>query len=231
MEIQAGIPVLPARVERKISAVEAAKQARGGGQDVKRYRIGLQPLHPNFSATFGGLAFHKITEHVSNGGMTRFPVKGQILSLTTAQVQAALEDARFKMVRAIGGWEDPIRVEEYDVRRVAANSVQPGDLPILFYEGPLDQPVDIAKVDWSKSLIYFENDPEADVPPPADYEAAIRKMHENIERQFAIPTLTASGAVGSASQKGASADAATSRAMKGAKDAGVKVSPGGEVRS
>lgn len=226
MEIQSGIPVLPARPERKVSALEAAKLARGGNGEIRSYRIGLKPLHPNFSATYGQLCFHKISEKVSNGGYNRVPVRGQIVALDPMRLQAALEDARYKMVRTIGGFNDPARTEEYDVRRVAVGAVSKSDLPVLYYEGPLDQPVDIAKIDWAKSLIYIEADPVADEAPPPDFEAAIRKMHENIEKSFSLG-IDAPPPAG----KAAAADPAVAEAMKRAKGAGLKVAPGGEVRS
>lgn len=224
------INVVPARVERNITATEALKTARdsaGGVEGARRYRVGLTARHPMAFAQYGPITFHKFTEKVSPNGLHRTPVKGQILDLTDKQVEDALSVARFQMVRAIGGWERPARCTEYDVRHVAAGFVSAGDRPVLVYHGAPDKPIDVKMIDMAQSLIYLEVDPRHDEAPPETLEEAVRAFAKTQD----LETKSFGEPVPPPAEKGTTVDAGVSEVMGRARRAGVKMTPQGEVRS
>lgn len=222
------ITMTPARVERNVTATEALKTARdsaGGIEGAKRVRVGLGRRHPNAFAQYGPVTFHKFTEKVSSNGLHRTPVRGQILNLTDRQVEEALSDARFKMVRALGGWAKPARCVEYDVRHVAPGYVSAQDRPVLAYSGPADKAIDPKLINWTESLIYVESNPTMDEAPPESLEQAVREFSKGQD----LESVAFGAPVPPPPEKGTQVDAGVSEMMGKARARGMKVAPGGEV--
>lgn len=166
-----------------LTAQEAARLA-GAGEfraDRRRVRVGLRRSHPNFSATYGGISFPQWSETVN--GDRRIPKKGAICDLTDLQLRRVIDDAKHKMVRVFGPVHDPIRSEEYDVRRMGAGYVQPHDRPVLALK-------DDGTPDWEKSLIYIEDNPVDGEAPPADFYEAIERSRKLAAAQATPPTAS-----------------------------------------
>lgn len=224
------VPIVPARVERTITATDAAKVAHasaGGVEGGRKVRVGLTARHPSAFAQYGPVTFHKISERVSPNGLHRTPIRGQVLTLTEAQIDAALSVARFQMVRAIGGWAKPARCQEYDVRHVGVGYVSRDDRPVLVYHGSAEGPIEREKIDWDASLIYLQENPTQDEAPPESLEQAVKEFSKGQD----LYTVSFGAPVPAPTDAGAKIDAGVSEVMGRAKARGLKVGPAGEVRS
>lgn len=205
--------------EAGLTAADAVNRVAEGRTNTRRVRIGLADLHPSFNATYGGLCFHKVTERVSADGSSRTPIRGQILDLSEAQLERVKADAKHKVVRVYGGWSNPMRSEELDVRRIGLGAVQKDDRPVLVLDAK-GEPL------WSESLLYLEENPNEGERPPVSFYEAIERLQEQQRRQATLPTLQ-HGPVGQAE---AAEQARAGRAgVQTAKRAGLKMTAGGEV--
>jgi hypothetical protein len=228
-------------------AIQVASEARESGRN--RYRIGIRPECPLDHASFGGAPFSKVSEKVwsdpATGETIRTPRRGLVLELSVDDLRRIVQDAKYKVVRAIPSWGKITRSQLVDLRspngQVTPNPatdravwIEPPAAPAPPPEGAKKDVLDayqraLAEHEVAvqraadRSLIYIESNPVEETQLPTTFEQAIAKAQEEGQRRINEQFK------GILAVEKPEALAAVQKTMRQAQLAGMRVSPTGEV--